>query len=238
MNVVCIVQARSGGTRFPGKVLKPIGRYPSLYHTLHRTQAAWFPTVLAIPWADNELRDLGQSWGFRVVQGPEHDVLTRYAIAADKLGADIIVRITADCPLVDPAIIRQVVEPVASGKVLYACNVRPRTYPQGLDVEAFTFNILEQAHREAVEPYDREHVTPKIQRLARSNVANIAQDTNLSHHRWTLDTPEDYRFFQALAERLTWEPPSPTAAEVLALLDAEPELAAINAEVAHIYPPA
>ena len=193
--------------------------------------------VVAIPWGDPSLRDLVQSWGVRVVQGPEHDVLTRFALAGSKMEADIVVRITADCPLVDSGIVRSVAGMVTGG-IGFASNVNPRTYPQGLDVEACTIELLLQAHADATNPHDREHVMPKVKRLADSRIANLSQETNLSHHRWTLDTQEDYQFFQALAERLTWEPPHPTTAEVLDVLNAEPELAAINAEVAHIYPPA
>src|SRR3990167_3886565 len=191
MNTVAIIQARAGGTRFPGKILKPIGAYPSLYHTVQRTLAAWFPVIVAIPWGDTALRDLVQSWGVRVVQGPEHDVLTRYLLAAGKSSADVVIRITADCPLVDPPLVRQVAAEVQAGRARYASNVFPRTFPQGLDIEAFTMDLLIQACNDTQATYDREHVTPKIQRLADSKRANITNDTNLSHHRWTLDTPED-----------------------------------------------
>ena len=234
MRIVSCIQARMSSTRLPGKVLMPLGNYPALYHTVKRSQAAGYPVVLAIPYHDRPLVDFAKDHSVPFYQGPLNDVLARYAEAAEAYEADIIVRITGDCPLVDPVIVQQVVQHVEDG-VPFASNVWPwRSYPQGLDVEAFSIDLLRQAHREATSPYDREHVCPYMHRIARQ-VECVRQPKDLSHHRWTLDTPADYRFFQALAARLPFEPPHPTTAEVLALLDREPELMTINQETAH-YP--
>lgn len=234
MKLVAILQARMSSTRLPGKVLMPIGAYPALYHVVKRAQAAGYPVVLAIPYYDRPLVDFAKDHGVPFYQGPLNDVLARYAEAAEAYEADIIVRITGDCPLVDPVIVQQVVQHVEDG-VPFASNVWPwRSYPQGLDVEAFTIDLLRQAHREATSLYDREHVCPFMHGIA-SKVECVRQAKDLSHHRWTLDTPADYQFFQTLAAWLSFEPPHPTTAEVLALLEREPELLAINQETAH-YP--
>lgn len=237
MKIVAIIQARLGSTRLPGKVLLPIGPHPSLYHTIKRTQMAIPETILAIPWADRDLLMLGEECGIPVYRGSLHDVLARYMGAAEEHQADIVIRITGDCPLVDPLLITQVVEKIIEGAD-YASNVWPwRSYPQGLDVQAFTMELLQRAHQEAREPYDREHVCPYMQKIAQRPACMENPSGDTSHHRWTLDTPQDYLFFCALAQRLTWEPPHPTTQEVLDMLAKEPELLTMNAEVAHIYPP-
>lgn len=237
MKTLAIVQARMSSTRLPGKVLMPIGKHAALYHVLHRTRDSGYPVVLAIPWKDRELELFGEIVGVPVVKGPLDDVLGRYTMAAEEHGADVIIRITADCPLVDPEIVQDVACLVEEGAD-YASNVWPdRTWPQGLDVEAFTMETLRIANREATDDYSREHVTPHIRKVAPSISCRRNPQGDFSHYRWTLDTPEDYRFFQELAAHMPWEPPRPTTDEVLDLLQERPEIQAINAGVAHIYPP-
>lgn len=237
MKTVAIIQARMSSTRLPGKVLMPIGKHPTLYHVVSRTREAGYPVVLAVPWADRDLRLFGEIANVPVHRGSLHDVLARYYAAAEEHKADVVVRITADCPLVDPGVVHRVARYVEDGAD-YASNVWPdRTYPQGLDVEAFTFDVLRAAAISAPDEYSREHVTPMIRRLARTVDCLQNPQGDQSHYRWTLDTPEDYAFFQELARHLVWEPPRPTTDEVLDLLQERPEIQAINAEVAHIYPP-
>ena len=234
MKVVAVIQARTGSTRLPGKVLKPIGKHPALYHTVRRTQAAVPDTRICIPHNDPVLFDAVKGWA-PTVRGPATDVLYRYYMAVPDTPT-VVVRITGDCPLVDPDVVREVVDRCVRG-MAYSSNVFPtRTYPEGLDVEALRFGLLEAAVRSAAaQDYDREHVTPLIRRLAGTSVECVHQKPSYAHYRWTLDTAADYEFFTTLAKHLDFEPPHPTTAEVLALLEAHPEIARINTETAHAY---
>ena len=231
VTTVAIVQARMGSTRLPGKVLLPIGKYPALYHTLTRTRTACFNTVLAIP--DTKENDIlayeATGWGFAVFRGAEHDVLGRYATTVGALDSPvgIVVRITGDCPFVDRVLVARVV--CGTLQTGYSSNFhRFRMYPRGLDCEAFDWRALYWANHEVAAAYDREHVTPAMQAfLGGYNVTPI-DGRSLAHHRWTLDNEADYRFFKAVAERINCEPPHPTTAELLDLLEREPALAKIN----------
>jgi spore coat polysaccharide biosynthesis protein SpsF len=241
MKVVAVIQARMGSSRLPGKVLETIGvdgmgrPLPAYVHTVERTRLAVPDTVLAIPASGNNL--LAMSALLRqipVVQGPEDDVLARYVLAAREHDADVIVRVTSDCPFIDPDVIRWVARLVTDDgflEVNYASNVHPRTFPKGLDVEAFTRDFLERANVEATEPYDREHVTPwmvRTQNADRTYNVQFLGGKDYSHHRWTLDTPEDLEFFRTVAEHLDVTPPRPTTSELLDLLTEHPEIAEIN----------
>lgn len=198
MTVVAVVQARMGSTRLPGKVLMDLGGRPMLAHVLER--AAAIPGVDAVCLAttsrseDRALFGLGLSLGAAIVAHDEHDVLARYLYAARHCKADVIVRITADCPLLDPeisaAVLRRYRDMAAICGVRYCSNTIPtRTYPDGLDTEVFSREALERAAAEATDPADREHVTPWMRR--RLMVVGLEQGVDLSALRWTVDTAED-----------------------------------------------
>lgn len=237
MSVVAIVQARMGSTRLPGKVLLPIGNHRALYHTIVRTQAAVWKTVLAIPdTPENDiLADAGQVWGVPVVRGSADDVLSRYWTAAQAFPADHYVRVTGDCPFLDVDVVRGVVAAylarwpgVAQERYThYGSNTQPRTFPKGVECEVFSRALLEVARRCAPAGHCREHVTPFMRDL-NPNGGVLTNPTDLSHLRWTLDTKADHRFFQAVAERIDCQPPHPTMAELLDLLEREPALTKIN----------
>lgn len=237
---VAILQARMGSTRLPGKVLEDLAGLPVLAHCIAR--AAAVPGVDAVcvatgegaeddPVADLVARD-GRATPFR---GSTLDVLDRYLGAARATRADIVLRITCDCPLLDPAVAGRVLAARAAADADYACNNMPPSFPHGLDCEAFPAAVLERAAAEATEPGDREHVTPWIRRhrdLRRTSV--IHEGPSLADERWTLDWPEDLAFLRAVFERL----PADFRGDmetVLALLDAEPALRRLNAgrRVAH-----
>lgn len=195
MTAVCIVQARIGSTRLPGKVMLPLAGEPVIHRVLRRCGMIWDidQVVCAVP---DEARSApiaaeAASLGIPVVYGSETDVLARYHQAAVEHRADVVLRVTADCPMIDPAVCALVLGPVLAGAADYASNVLPRTWPKGLDCEAFTFAALDRAHREATDAYDREHVTPWLQRACGIRRVNIdgpgKGDVSL-----TLDTPEDY----------------------------------------------
>lgn len=168
MTAAVIVQARCNSTRFPRKVLADLHGHPVLWHVLFRCKQidGADRVVLAVPdEADSDqLEVIAESLAVPVVRGSETDVLSRYLKAARRFKADVIMRITADCPLIEPHICAAVLDVVKRGGVDYASNVLPRTYERGLDCEAFTRWALEVTARDATDPYDREHVTAYIQR--------------------------------------------------------------------------
>jgi spore coat polysaccharide biosynthesis protein SpsF (cytidylyltransferase family) len=170
MKVVATIQARSTSARLPRKVLAPIAGRPLIYHVLDRASAivGIDDLVVTIPHGDVDLLDTLQTYGARVCFGPEHDVLRRYLLAAEYTEADVIVRVTADCPLLDPAAATEVLAYVRGG-CDYAWNdTLTSGWPDGMDIEAFTFAALVDADREALRSgRDREHVTPVIRRRAR-----------------------------------------------------------------------
>jgi spore coat polysaccharide biosynthesis protein SpsF len=174
--------------------------------------------------ADDALVKECEQLGVRVFRGSEHDVLSRYTEAAAVFDAGPIIRITSDCPLIDPELVDGVVDALQSAD--FAANTLDRTYPQGLDVEVASREALERTAREAVEPSDREHVFPYVYRHPeRFQLVSVTGDRDLSSLRWTVDEARDLEFVRAVYARLG-EPSS--WRDVLALLEREPELADIN----------
>ncbi len=194
MTVVCIVQARMTSTRLPAKAMLCLGGEPSIRHVLRRCQE--IPgvdmVVCAVPEGDKStpIKREALALGVHVVTGSEHDVLSRYHKAALAVKADIVMRVTGDCPLIDPEICGRVLDLMGEG-VDYASNVLPRGYPKGLDCEAFTFDALDRAHKEVDDPYDREHVTSWMQRNLHCVNLGGDGDPNL---RLCLDDLDDYLF--------------------------------------------
>ena len=226
MKVVCIIQARMGSTRLPGKVLAPIEGKPLLWYVVHRAKLATCLDQVIVATPDT-IEDLAihaacAEWDIPCIAGPEHDVLSRYAQIAEAVGANVVVRITGDCPFVDPRLIDLVVWRLLERQTFYSSNVYPtRTFPDGLDVEAFTRSALRAADRFAF-PEEREHVTPAMQRYVGEYSAFwdirgdyvpacTTIDPPLGDLRWTVDTAEDLAFvrdiYRALAPRwdFPWE---------------------------------
>jgi spore coat polysaccharide biosynthesis protein SpsF len=170
-------------------------------------------------------------WGATVTRGSESDVLGRYYQAAKKLNADVILRVTSDCPLIDPKICTQVLQRMAKQKADYACNSIPPSWPHGLDCQAFTFFWLERANQEATDPFDREHVAPFIRKHPDARKTNfISSDPSMIHNRWTLDTPADLEFFRALMPHIPEGPAGWDYQVPLEFLKGAPEISAINAD--------
>lgn len=182
--------------------------------------------------SDDAIVDFCLRAGVPVVRGSEDDVLDRYRRAAIEFSADPIIRITADCPLIDPAVSRAVLELWEQCSADYAANTLERTYPRGLDTEVISRSALETAWREAAKPYEREHVTPFIyrhpERFRLVNLRNVADE---SHRRWTVDTAEDLRFVRAVYERLGPTGSMFDADAVRDLLAREPDLERLNGDV-------
>lgn len=193
---VAIVQARMGSTRFPGKVMQTIQGEPLIGLLLTRLSRCRKVDEIVLATSANQenvkLVDYVRSIGFSVFLGSENDVLDRYYRAAQQHGADVVTRITGDCPLIDPEIVDQVVDRFLSTAVDYVSNTRPPTYPDGLDVEVFSFRALEQSWWEASGPCDREHVTLYIKESGQFCLMNVMNYEDWSGERWTLDEPEDF----------------------------------------------
>jgi spore coat polysaccharide biosynthesis protein SpsF len=201
---VVILQARMGSSRLPGKVLMDLGGKTVLEHCLER--AGRIPSADVVCLATSELKGddpiaetVERLPDTVLYRGSEHDVLSRYYEAARATQADIVMRLTCDCPLIDPAVCEAVLELRRTTGAPYASNTTPRDWPHGLDCEAFTFDILKDAASQAVDAYDREHVTPWIKRRAGTRAVHLEGPGGpAAEQRWTLDYPEDIAFLRAL----------------------------------------
>lgn len=239
MKVVCIVQARVGSTRLPGKVLKKICGKTILEHDIDRLRR--FKEIDKIVIAtttlekDNAIVEECERLGVMYFRGSEDDVLSRYYYAAKENNADIVVRITSDCPLIDPEISENIIKYYIDNKNKYdyVSNTIDRTYPRGLDTEVFSFKVLERAFKEAVSLRDKEHVTPYI--WNNPQIFKLAQYKNhedYSHLRWTLDTEEDFELINKIYNLLYPNMNSKFQFDnILDLYDKYPELKSINVNV-------
>ncbi len=191
--IAAIIQARLNAKRLPNKVMKSINGKPMLCHVINRTRVAVDNVIVATP--DEKIAKYAKKQGVLSFVGSENDVLDRYYQAAKTFNVSDIIRITADNPLVDPDIIKEVVKLYFEADADYACNNMPRTYPMGLDVEVFSFESLERAWASATLPEEKEHVTPYIRNHPEIfKLVNLGNDTDLSQLRWTVDYQEDLDF--------------------------------------------
>jgi spore coat polysaccharide biosynthesis protein SpsF (cytidylyltransferase family) len=214
VTVACIVQARLGSTRLPAKVLLPLptGR-TVLEEVLYRCKQIPGVDVVACAVPDSPENRILMPFMIKAqvpfFLGSEHDVLSRYAFAAEELRADVIMRVTSDCPLLDPQVCGKVLERFKERPHGYVSNTIRRSWPHGLDCEVFERYWLDKANADATEPYDREHVTPYMQRLS-PPPEQVSTSPDRSHLRWTLDTMEkgpdgmgDYeRIWRVLEEQM------------------------------------
>jgi len=231
---VVIIQARVGSTRLPGKVLRDIGGKPMLVRVVERARA--IPGISEVVVAtstsagDGAIVAMARTCGVAAFAGSETDVLDRFYRAACETGADVIGRVTADCPLLDPELSGRVVRRCLEGDVDFVTNCQPPTYPDGLDTEAVSFEALRRAWSEATLPSDREHVTPYLlKRPEAFRTARIAAACDLSALRWTVDDERDLAFVTEVYRRLNPGSGDVFGMEaVLALLAGEPALSEIN----------
>jgi spore coat polysaccharide biosynthesis protein SpsF len=255
--ILAIVQARMGSSRLPGKVLLDIAGQPMLARVVERARRAKTVSEVLVATttdpADDGVADLCRQRRYPCYRGSLYDVLDRYYLAARSFEAEVIVRLTADCPLIDPGVIDEVVNkflgmpenepPFAHHHPQFlipydfAANRLPppwgRTYPIGLDVEVCTFLALERAWKEADQPYQREHVMPYLyEREGRFRVLLVNHNLDYGHLRWTVDTLQDLELIRQVYSRFAGREDF-TWLDVLALFEREPELARINAQVQH-----
>jgi glutamate-1-semialdehyde aminotransferase/spore coat polysaccharide biosynthesis protein SpsF (cytidylyltransferase family) len=231
LNVLAIVQAREGSTRLPGKVLKEVNGIPLIEILFRRLSQSKKIDKIILATSNNKENDIlsetVENLGFDVFRGSEDDVLDRYYKAAKKYRPSSIVRITGDCPIIDPQLVDEVIGLYQENNVDYVSNTEPPTYPDGLDTEVFSFTALETAYNKAKESFEREHVTPFIRTNGQFKWANYSNKTDLSGERWTVDDPEDFEVFKNIINHFapdldfSWR-------DVLKLKQTNPELFEAN----------
>jgi spore coat polysaccharide biosynthesis protein SpsF len=206
MTIACVIQARMGSTRLPGKVLADLGGRPALALMLDRLAGVHVDQLVVATSeasADDAIEELARSKGVAVVRGPEDDVLARFMHVLEAYPADDVVRLTADCPLTDPALVTTAIAVHVGDKADYTSNTLVRTFPDGLDVEVVTAAALGEAAEEAVDQAEREHVTPFVyRRPERYHLAGFESGEDLGAERWTLDTGADLEWLRAIVDKL------------------------------------
>ncbi len=232
--VAAIIQARMGSTRLPGKVMLELSGQPMLWHVISRVKQAKNidNIVLATTTAneDKQIIKLASEMAVSSFAGSENDVLDRYYQAALKYDSDIVVRITADCPLIDPDVIDEMIEFFLGHGFDYVSNTIKPTYPDGLDTEVFSFSALEKAWNEAVLASEREHVTPYIKKNSHLfKMKNYEHSIDLSDMRWTVDKEHDLEFVREIYKELYIENNSVfKMKDALELINKQPEINKLN----------
>ena len=197
MTTLAIVQARMSSSRYPGKVLAPLAGQPMILRQLERIGRAETLDGVVIATStdatDDELAQLLEVNGFDVVRGDLTDVLARFIKVIDQYQPETVVRLTADCPLISPTVIDQVITRFQQDDCDYASNTMTPTYPDGLDVEVVRASVLQEVAETSTDNHEREHVTLGIyRRPEKYRIVNVAGEVDLSNLRWTVDTPDDY----------------------------------------------
>jgi spore coat polysaccharide biosynthesis protein SpsF (cytidylyltransferase family) len=229
MRTVAIVQARMGSSRLPGKALADLAGRPILWHVVQRVQRALRVDEVVVATStlplDDPLDEFCMRAGIRVFRGSENDVLDRVYQAVRGRPADAVVRVTGDCPLIDPDVIDRVLEAYASGDYDYVSNVIHYTYPDGMDVEVLSMMALARAWRESAKPSQREHVTTYVRYSDQFRSFNVAHEPDLSPlgHRWSIDEPGDLELVRRIYAELEVKPAFDMY-DVLDLLARKPEL--------------
>jgi glutamate-1-semialdehyde 2,1-aminomutase len=213
--ILAIVQARMGSTRFPGKVMKEVGGKPLIEILLNRLSKSQKIDKIILATSINKQDDIlakcVTQLGYGVYRGSEDDVLDRYYQAVKPFQPEFVVRITGDCPLIDPVLVDAVIDKFLETQADYASNIDPPTYPDGLDTEVFKFNLLETSFYKAKSSLEREHVTTYIRNKKDYKKVSLVNEKDLSSERWTVDEPEDYEVISQILKHFdpnidfTWE---------------------------------
>jgi spore coat polysaccharide biosynthesis protein SpsF len=238
MHTAIFVQARMGSTRLPGKVMMSVLNKPLLAFLVERLQQVKEADQLVILTttlkADDVIADFCRKNSIACFRGSEEDVLSRYFHAALESHPDTIVRITSDCPLIDPEIIDCVIKTYKDNypQYDYVSNSLERTYPRGMDTEVFSFEALQHAYQKAEKPSEREHVTLYLYKHPETfKLKNVSYPANLSHHRWTVDTPEDFKLIQLILNNLYPVHPHFKMQDILNVLAQHPDWSSINSHI-------
>lgn len=238
MKIIATVEARMASSRLPGKILLPLCGKPSLERLVERARRSRYLADVVIATTINPADDTVGYWarecGISVFRGSEDDVLLRVLGAARHFNADILVELTGDCPLIDPAIIDQLIELYQSGDYDYVSNVLERTYPRGLDTQVFSTAVLQEVERTTQDPADRENVSLYIyEHPERFKLGGIQAPAELHapELRICVDREEDYEVVKAVYEALYFKNQSFTSCDVVKFLKTHPEITARNAHV-------
>jgi len=238
MRVVIITQARMTSTRLPGKVLKKVQGKSLLEHQLDRLKRVVTADEIIVATTVNETDEpivaLCEQLQVIFHRGSEDDVLARYYEAAQPFKPDVVVRVTSDCPVVDPEVIDKVIQYYLNHypHYDYVSNCLKRSYPRGMDTEVFSFKALEEAFNEATVHPDREHVTSFIQHQPnRYKLGDVTFFQNQSNHRWTVDTEEDFELVSNIINALYPEKTNFTLEDILKLLEKKPKWSKINTHI-------
>lgn len=238
MNIVTVIQARTGSSRLPGKVLKPLADAPLIVRMVERVMmselAGRIVVAITDESSDDILENICKENNFLVYRGSTEDLLDRHYQAARIFNADAVVKIPSDCPLIDAKVIDKVIGFFIehSSDYDFVSNLHPATYPDGNDVEIMHFNILEDAWKNAKRKLEREHTTPYIwENPDKFRIGNVEWETGLNYsmtHRFTIDYPEDYEFIKRIYDELYYKNPKFGLNEILQLLEEKPEIKKIN----------
>ena len=238
MRKLIIAQARMTSTRLPGKVMKIVCGKPLLEHFINRLKRVKFADQIVIATTindiDNQIVDLCKKLEISYYRGSEEDVLGRYYETAVEYGGDIIIRITSDCPVIDPEVVDYLINFFANNieKYDYVSNTLERSYPKGMGAEIVSFKALKEAHFNAYDPFDREHVTPFIKKRPQQfRLYNILYKADMSRFRLTIDTSEDMELISKIFESLYYQNTFFSLNDIFSLLDRKPEWVAINAHI-------
>lgn len=235
MKVIAIVQARIGSTRLPGKVMKKISGKTVLNHVIERLSLSREIDDIVIATTtseiDKEIEDEARKIGAKSFRGSESNVLSRYYLAAERNNAEIVVRITSDCPLIDPFIIDEMIKTFKNNNFDIVSNagsdLENRSFPRGLDTEVFSFEVLKNAFVKAEKDYEKEHVTPHIYENS-NKIFFYKNNIDYSKYRWTLDTLDDYKLITIIYENLYKGEHNFFMNEILKLFNTNPSLIEIN----------
>ncbi len=241
-DVTAVIQARTGSTRLPGKVMYPLDGRPALDHVVTRTAHADSVDEVVVATSaeptDDVIEQYAPTFGADVIRGSESNVLSRFEKAVEAHDPDIILRVTGDCPLIDPTTIDNVIAPVKDGNADYASNTVSRTFPRGLDIEAFSCESFQKVIAAATTQAEREHVTPYYRgnshefetvNIDSSRVFEDEQYIDRTDLRLTLDKADDYQLLEKIYSQIEYEEILPIRAAI-DLVDAE-GLASINESV-------
>ena len=242
MKKITIVQARVGSSRLPGKVMKTILGKTVLEIQLERMSLSRNCGEIIVATSENELDNIIEEWcrshGVKCFRGNELDLLDRHYRCALESGADIVAKIPSDCPLIDYRIIDRVFKYYENNDFDYVSNLHPATYPDGNDVEVFSFQALEKAFQEATRPLEREHTTPYFwENPSQFKIGNIVWESGLDYsmsHRFTIDYKEDFDFIEAVYKDLYPSNPSFSLEDILKLLHDSPVIYEINSKYAGV----
>ena len=242
MKVVAVIQARTGSTRLPGKVMYPLNDRPVLAHVVERVTHATTVNTTVVATSteqpDDVIEQYAPQFGAEAVRGSESNVLSRFERAVEEYDPEIILRVTGDCPLIDPKTINRVVAPVENSDADYASNIQQRTFPRGLDIEAFSCDSFQQVIAAATTQKEREHVTPyyrenpdefDVVNITSNEVFQKEQYIGRTDLRLTLDEPVDYHLLETIYRSIEYDDILPIQ-DAIDLVDEE-ELAEINEAV-------